>query len=141
MDSGNRPASPVENLTGGFSLPQGEPSRLLKDIIDHLMIHPNSTFPVHVGSMAMRDLGIFKGDTLLVDRSLEPHHNQIVLAVVDGEFLVRRLHIHQGTAELHPANNRYPIITPREGHEIILWGVAVTVIKRLLRKNRDGKPA
>ena len=139
MDTGNYPNTSVENLTGGFSLPQGAPSRLLQDIIDHLIIHPNSTFPVHVGSMAMKDLGIFKGDTLLVDRSLEPHHNQIVLAVVDGEFLVRRLHIHQGTTELHPANNRYPIITPREGHEIILWGVAVTVIKRLLRKNRDGK--
>ena len=139
MEPRNRPTS-VEKLTGGFALPQQEPSRLLQDIIDHLIIHPNSTFAVHVGNMAMQNLGIFKGDTLLVDRSLEPHHNQIVLAVVDGEFLIRQLHIHQGIVELRPANSRFPIITPREGHEIILWGVVVTVIKRLIRKNSDGNP-
>lgn len=140
MKSENQSTVTVEKLTGGFSLPQGEPSRLLQDIIDHLMIHPNSTFPVHVGSMAMQNLGIFKGDTLLVDRSLEPHHNQVVLAVVDGEFLVRRLHIHRGIIELHPANNSFPIITEQEKHEIILWGIVVTVIKRLIRKDRDGNP-
>ena len=141
MNPTDRESHAVEQLTGGFTLPQQEPSRLLKDIIDHLMIHPNSTFAFHVGNMAMQGLGIFKGDTLLVDRSLEPCHNQIVLAVVDGEFIIRRLHLNHGTAELHPANSRFPIILPQEGHEIILWGVVVTVIKRLIRKNSHGTPA
>ena len=58
---------------------------------DHFIQHPAATFFVKVEGDGMVDHGIFKGDTLIVDRSLTPEKNSIVIAVIDGELTVRRL--------------------------------------------------
>ncbi len=123
-----------QKLTGGFSLPHGETTSLSINIINHLMVHPNSTFAIHVGSNAMKNLGIFKGDTLLVDRSIPPRHNHVVLAVVNDEFLVRRIYLKHGEMELRPENSRYPIIRQQEGSEIVIWGVVISCIKQVFRR-------
>ena len=126
-----------KKTTGGFSLSHGETTHLSLNIVKHLMVHPNSTFAIHVGSMAMKDLGIFKNDTLLVDRSIEPRHNHVVLAVVNDEFLVRRIYFKNGIMQLRPENSRYPIIEQKEGLEIVIWGVVFSCIKQIFKKPDD----
>jgi DNA polymerase V len=56
---------------------------------EHFIKHPAATFFVKVEGDGMEDHGIFKGDTLIIDKSLNPEKNSIVIAVIDGELTVR----------------------------------------------------
>ncbi len=58
---------------------------------EHFIKHPAATFFVKVEGDGMDDHGVFKGDTLIVDRSLTPEKNSFVIAVIDGELTARRL--------------------------------------------------
>ena len=80
----------VDRLTGGFALPREKNRKNGIDLNDLLMVHPNSTFQFRMGTDAMKGAGILKGDTLLVDRSLDARHGMVVKAVVDNEHIVRR---------------------------------------------------
>ena len=58
---------------------------------EHFIKHSAATFFVKVeGDDGMEDHGIYKGDTLIVDRSLNPEKTSIVIVVIDGELTVRR---------------------------------------------------
>ena len=56
---------------------------------EHFIKHPAATFFVKVEGEGMEDHGIFKGDSLIIDRSLTPEKNSIVIAVIEGELTVR----------------------------------------------------
>ncbi len=56
---------------------------------EHFIKHPAATFFVKVDGDGMDDHGIYKGDTLIVDRSLNPEKDSVVIAVIDGELTVR----------------------------------------------------
>ncbi len=56
---------------------------------EHFIKHPAATFFVTVEGDGMVDHGIFAKDTLIIDRSLTPTKNSIVIAVIDGELTVR----------------------------------------------------
>jgi DNA polymerase V len=56
---------------------------------DHFIKHPAATFFMKVEGDGMEDHGIFKGDTLIIDRSITPEKGSIVIAVIDGELTVR----------------------------------------------------
>ncbi len=76
----------------------------------------------------MRDAGISDGDRLIVDRSLEPRDGQIVVAVVDGEFLVKTLR-RRGVPRLVAANSEFPDI-PLADRDVQIWGVVTYVLHR-----------
>lgn len=78
----------------------------------------------------MVEAGIFDNDILVVDRAVKPRHNQIVVAVVDGDFTVKRLYQRAGQVKLKAANPTFADITPRDGQEIVVWGVVTATIKR-----------
>ena len=56
---------------------------------EHFIQHPAATFFVVVEGDDMDEHGIYKGDTLIVDRSLNPEKNSTVIVVIDGELTVR----------------------------------------------------
>ena len=61
------------------------------DLNELIIKHPASTFFVRVQGDSMRGAGILSGDILVVDRSLEASNNKIIVAIVNGEFTVKRL--------------------------------------------------
>lgn len=63
------------------------------DLNQYLIKHPAATFFVRAEGDSMRSMGILHGDLLIVDRSLTPQHDSIVIAVINGEFVVKRLKI------------------------------------------------
>lgn len=65
----------------------------------------------------------------MVERALDPHHGRIVIAVVDGEFTVKRLYQRDGQVRLEAANPNFPAIHFRDGQELQVWGVVTSVIK------------
>jgi len=118
-------------IEAGFPSPADDYIEGRLDLNRHLIRHPAATFFVRVSGNSMIDAGIFPGDILIVDRSLEAVDRKIVIAVVNGELTVKRLRIRSGQPFLEPENDQYaPIeITPDMAFEI--WGVVTNVIHRV----------
>ena len=79
----------------------------------------------------MKDAGIQTGDVMIVDRSLEPKNRSIVLAVIDGDFTVKRVKIEKDHIYLIPENKNYDPIKVTEENEFIVWGVVTYVVKKV----------
>ncbi|MEY4733382.1 MAG: LexA repressor [Pseudomonadota bacterium] len=84
-----------------------------------------------VKSDSMNGIGIYPGDTLVVDRSIEAKHNDIVLAVLDSNFTVKRLYKRGGVVKLIAENNLYPAIVVKDGQELTVWGVVTYNLHKL----------
>jgi DNA polymerase V len=78
----------------------------------------------------MIDTNINDGDILVVDRSIEPTHGKVVIAVLDGEFTVKRLYKKNGITKLLPANPNFPEIILKNGQELNIWGVVSYTIHK-----------
>jgi DNA polymerase V len=74
---------------------------------------------------AMQEAGIFDGDILIVDRSLKLVNGKIIVAILNGELLVRRYHKNFSSAFLIPENNRYKTINLADFSDFTVWGVVV----------------
>lgn len=79
----------------------------------------------------MIDAGIFPGDALLVDRSIEARHNHIVLACVNNEFTLKRLYRKGGVVKLIPENKMYPPIVLKPDDELRIVGVVTFNLHKL----------
>lgn len=84
-----------------------------------------------VSGPSMRDAGIDDGDRLMVDRALTPQHGNVVVAVIDGELTVKRLHRKNGVVKLVAANPTFPEIRMREETDLQVWGVVTFCIKKI----------
>ena len=78
----------------------------------------------------MVEAGIFDKDIMVVDRAIKARHGHIVVAVVDGDFTVKRLYQRAGRIKLKAANPTFPDIVPKEGQTIEVWGVVTSSIKQ-----------
>ena len=101
------------------------------DLNEHLISHPAATFFVRVSGDSMLGAGIHPGDLLIVDRSLEAAHGRVIIAVVDNELTVKRLHRRDGRIRLLAENDRYPPIELSPGMTLEVWGVVTSVIHAL----------
>lgn len=88
------------------------------DLASHLVRHPQDTFYIKVSGNSMQDAGVFDGDILIVDKSIEPHPPDIVIAQVDGGFTVKRFQRENGRLRLVPANPDYKPIEINEDARI-----------------------
>ncbi|MCD0494632.1 translesion error-prone DNA polymerase V autoproteolytic subunit [Chromobacterium violaceum] len=119
--------SPVR---AGFPSPADDCMDASLNLQDYLVADPPATFMVRVQGDSMRDAGILDRDLLVVDKGLAPRHGDIVVAVVDGEFTVKRLHRKDGRCALLAANPAYPPIVPADGQELQIWGVATSCVRK-----------
>ncbi|MBC8034780.1 MAG: peptidase [Chitinophagaceae bacterium] len=92
----------------------------------HISSHPQATFCFRCNTDAMQDAFIPKGAILAVDRAVEPKNGQVVVALVRGEFVVRKLQKNEYRSKLLAASRRYPDILMNE--EIIIWGVVASIV-------------
>ena len=102
------------------------------DLNKHLIRTPLSTFMWYVTGDSMRDAGILSGDMVIVDRSLEAQHNNIVIAEVNGEPTIKKLHYKDDIIELRPENPDYPVITFSDHDAMNIWGVVRSVIRDMM---------
>ncbi|QDC44650.1 LexA family protein [Methylophilus medardicus] len=104
------------------------------DLNELLITDPPATFIVQVAKEAdsMIDAGIFPGSKLIVNKALGPKakSSNIVIAIVDGEFVVKRLYKRLKVVRLLSENKAkaYPPIEFSEGQELVIWGVVQHVI-------------
>lgn len=121
-------ASPV---CAGFPSPADDYVAATLDLNEHLIAHKEATFFVRAKGQSMIGANIHDGDLLVVDRSLNPTHRAVVIAVVDGEFTVKRLYKRAGRVRLLAENPDYAPIEFADGQELQVWGVVTNVIHRL----------
>lgn len=115
----------------GFPSPAQDFAESRLDLNRLIIAHPLATFFMRVSGNAMQAAGIHSGDILVVDRALNPGHRDVVVAVIEGEMMVRRLWRRNGQIRLLAEN---PDITPLavQGEtELIVWGVATYVLHDL----------
>jgi DNA polymerase V len=120
--------SPVH---AGFPSPADDYIENVLDLNELVIRHPQATFFVRVTGDSMKNAGIFDGDTLVVDRSVVPTHNTIVIAMLQGEFTVKRLYQKGDTLYLLPANPLFKPIKITEEMQFQVWGVVTYCIHRI----------
>ncbi|MFZ0258154.1 MAG: translesion error-prone DNA polymerase V autoproteolytic subunit [Gammaproteobacteria bacterium] len=118
----------LTKIAAGFPSPADDFLEKKIDLNEHLIRHPAATFFVRVGGDSMNGAGIFGGDILVVDRSLEVKDEAVVVAVVDGEFTVKRIRKTGGRLFLVPANEAYSPLEVTAEMDFTVWGVVTSVI-------------
>ncbi len=102
------------------------------DLNEHLIKHPAATFFVKVKGDSMIGAGIYSGDMLIVDRSQAPRNNSIVVAILNGEFTVKRLRKKEGKIFLIAENPNYKPIEIASNMDFEVWGVVLHTIRSFL---------
>jgi DNA polymerase V len=115
-------------VPAGFPSPADDFLETALDLNQHLIQHPAATFFVRTSGDSMIQAGIHNNDILVVDRSLEAKSGSIVIAVVNGELTVKRLHIKGENMILKPENPNYPDLAITEEMAFQIWGVVTSVI-------------
>lgn len=121
----------VAKVSAGFPSPAADYQDKRLDINEYLIRNPVSTFFFPVQGDSMEGAEIFDGDILVVDRSVKARHGHIVVAFVDGERLVKRLHCRAGRVALIAANPIYPALEIMGEMELTIWGVVIGKFKRM----------
>ncbi len=139
-------AARADLMPSGFASPAQDWFEDRIDLNRHLIKDITSTYIVRVSGHAMDGAGISDGDELIVDRALHPRDGSVVVAVLDGELIVRRLRITDpetshdaadpgdGTAAgvaLVAASSAYPPIPVPDPDGLVIWGVATRCLHRV----------
>lgn len=119
------------SISAGFPSPADDYIEDRLDLNELLVNNKAATFFLRVKGDSMINAGIHHGDIIVVDRSLQPAHRSIVVAVVDGELTVKRLISHGGMTELHAENPKYLPIRLQEGQELTIWGVVTSSVHQV----------
>ncbi|MEM9835505.1 MAG: translesion error-prone DNA polymerase V autoproteolytic subunit [Bacteroidota bacterium] len=117
-------------VSAGFPSPADDYLEEYLDVGAYLVKNQTATFFVRVQGDSMIDASIHPGDIVVVDRSLSADHNSIIIAVLNGEFTVKRLYKKGNTIKLIPANADYATIPIGTGDQFQVWGVVAHVLHR-----------
>lgn len=98
------------------------------DLNQVLITNPAATFCARVTGNSMTDAGINDGDILIIDKSLEPHHGDIAVCFIDGDFTVKRITIKDDGLYLTPANKAFPELAVSPESNFMVWGVVSHII-------------
>lgn len=99
------------------------------DLNEQLVRNKPATFFMQVRGDAMIGAGIYDGDIVIVDRSLKAISGKIVIAMLNGEMLIRRLEKTFNKIRLVPETPRLsPIEVDLSGNEFAIWGVVTYCI-------------
>ena len=102
------------------------------DLNEQLIRNKPATFFMRVNSNAMLGAGIHQGDVVIVDRSLTWRSGSVVIAVLNGEMLIRRLTVADNNKRLLvPETKKLSPIEITDAAEFCVWGVVTYVIHSL----------
>ncbi|CUB06580.1 translesion error-prone DNA polymerase V autoproteolytic subunit [Marinomonas fungiae] len=124
----------MECVSAGFPSPAQNYIEQTLDLNELCIKRPAATFFVRVEGNSMIEAGIYPDDILVVDRSVQAKHGDIVIAGIHGEFTVKELQL-RPCVKLIPRNQAYHPIRIPEGTELELFGVVTHVVRNMRRKS------
>lgn len=122
--------TPPTNACTGFPSPAADDIERTLDLNEYLISRPAATFFMRASGDSLRDDGVRDGSLLIIDRSLNPLHNQIVVVTLNGELVLKRVALEKNTIALIDGDSRPLTLTPDTDAEI--WGVVTHVIHTLV---------
>ena len=120
----------LATVPAGFPSPAIDYMEERIDLAKQLAPHPLATFYVRSTGDSMLDAFIPPGSLLIVDKSLTPKNNDIVVAYLDGGFTVKYIELRSDACWLVPANKAkgYAPIRITEDMAMTVWGVVTSVV-------------
>jgi len=124
------------------------------DLNEYLIHNPISSFMARVDSESMLGAGLEVDDPIIIDRSIEAAHQDVVVALIDNkDSTIKRLMI---TAKMSKAeikeifgdedyplpkvwlkaeNPAYQHIIPKDNQTVVVWGVVTFNLKRMCNRS------
>ncbi|MDD8053458.1 MAG: translesion error-prone DNA polymerase V autoproteolytic subunit [Thermotogota bacterium] len=115
-------------ISAGFPSPADDYMEVGLDLNEELIKNPAATYFVRVSGDSMIDAGIHDHDILIVDRSIEAREGKIVIAILDGELVVKRLQRVKDQLFLVPENKKFRPIPIHPESDFLIWGTVTNVI-------------
>jgi len=117
-------------VPAGFPSPATDYCERQLDLNELCVKKPAATYFVRAQGDSMIGAGIFPGDVIVVDRSIEAAHGDIVIVAFNGELTIKRLET-KPFSRLVPMNNQYDPVDIPEDSDLEIFGVATNVIHSL----------
>ena len=114
-----------DSVSAGFPSPADDYTEENIDLNEHLISNPFSTFFLRVKGDSMINAGIKDKDLIIVDKSLIAKPGNIIIAMIDGEFTIKRLSIKNDELYLKAENNNYPDFRFKNHIDVQIWGVVI----------------
>lgn len=121
---------PTANATGFGAAADDYMERGI-DLNEQLIRNKPATFFMRVSGNSMINAGIYDGDIAIVDRSIKPMNGKIVIAVIDGEMLIRRYEKTLNRLRLIPETIKLSPIEVSEFSDCKIWGVVICIIRNV----------
>ena len=121
-----------DSVSAGFPSPADDYTEENIDLNEHLISNPFSTFFLRVKGESMINAGIKDKDLIIVDKSLRAKPGNIVIAMIDGEFTIKRLSIKNDELYLKAENHNYPDFSFKNHIDVQIWGVVIYSIHSYL---------
>ena len=121
-----------DSVSAGFPSPADDYTEENIDLNEHLISNPFSTFFLRVTGDSMINAGIKDKDLIIVDKSLTAKPGNIIIAMIDGEFTIKRLSIKNDELYLKAENNNYPDFRFKHHIDVQIWGVVIYSIHSYL---------
>jgi len=115
----------------GFPSPAQDWQETAIDLVELLRLDRAASFVFRVSGQSMIDAGIFDDDDVVVDRDAKPSNGRIVIAIVDGGFVIRQLCIRAGVPTLEARNSRMNYPTTVADEDVEIWGVVRASVRNL----------
>ena len=123
----------LNKVPAGFPSPAQDYVEQTLDLNELCIQHPAATFFVRVSGDSMIEAGIFHNDVLVVDRSVQAEHGDVVVASMQGEFTVKEL-CTKPSLMLLPRNRKYRPIRIVDGSDLAIFGVVTNVVRQMKRR-------
>ena len=121
-----------DSVSAGFPSPADDHTEENIDLNEHLISNPFSTFFLRVKGDSMINAGIKDKDLIIVDKSLTARPGNIIIAMIDGEFTIKRLSIKNNELYLKSENHNYPDFRFKNHIDVQIWGVVIYSIHSYL---------
>jgi DNA polymerase V len=117
-------------VSAGFPSPAEDYIDKRLSLDEYLIQNKTATFFVQVSGTSMVNAGISDGSLVVVDRSLKAQSGDIVVAIVNNEFLIKRIEMRGSECFLHAENEKYGTVTLNENSGDCIWGVVTSCIQK-----------
>lgn len=125
----------VGTVQAGFPMPADGDSLQEVSIDSMLVKNPTSTFLMRVVGLSMKNIGIYEGDIIAVDRSLTPKSGDIVVVYIEQAFTLKRLKLIGKKIWLVAENEQMPALAVEQTDSFEVWGVVTGLARQLATKH------
>lgn len=116
----------------GFPSPARDHFEKPLSLDEHIIKRPAATFFMRVKGNGLNKIGIFSNDILVIDRSITPRTNHLIVAILDGKMTVRKLIKKGNTAYIIKSDNSADKKKITNETDFKIWGVVTHAIHKYI---------